>query len=155
MGKDLAKQRALEWYFNPDGNKGTQKELAKELGVGKDTLIRWIKSFKEQGNGGDEALFIAQVRTRAMEARSPASILELYARLKGYLVDKSEVKVEIGLSADEHTRRNLEAERELREFRETSGHRVEEVPEKPTLLPEPVLLHPNKGTNEVKPTEND
>ena len=55
---------------------------------------------------------------------------ELYARLKGKL--KDEIEVTIGLSADEIARRNLEAERELRE----AGYRMEEVQEEPPLLSE-------------------
>ena len=55
---------------------------------------------------------------------------ELYAKLKKKL--KEEISVTVGLSADEIARRNLEAERELRE----GGYRVEEVQEEPPLLSE-------------------
>jgi len=54
------------------------------------------------------------------------SAQELYSKLKGKL--KEEVELKIGLSADEITRRNLIADRELQEARGESGHRVEEVP---------------------------
>jgi len=62
---------------------------------------------------------------------------ELYARLKGKL--KDEIKVEIGLSADEITRRNLKAERDLQEWYEqrgVGGQRVEEEQEEHPLLSE-------------------
>ena len=55
------------------------------------------------------------------------SAQELFAKLKGRLVEQHEVK--IGLSADEIARRNLAAERELQ-----AGHRVEEVQKEPSLL---------------------
>ncbi len=60
---------------------------------------------------------------------------KLFAQLAGKLIEKSEVK--IGLSADEITRRNLEAERQLREQgfdRRGNGLRVEEVKEELPLL---------------------
>tara|TARA_R100000750_G_C2285406_1_gene72832 strand:+ start:141 stop:617 length:477 start_codon:yes stop_codon:yes gene_type:complete len=55
---------------------------------------------------------------------------ELYAKIKGK-IKPEELDVKIGLSADEIARRNLEAERQLRE---EDGHRVEKVPEEPSLL---------------------
>ena len=55
---------------------------------------------------------------------------ELYAKLKKKL--KEEISVTVGLSADEIARRNLEADRELRE----AGYRVEKMQEKPPLLSE-------------------
>ncbi|KKL91443.1 hypothetical protein LCGC14_1894640 [marine sediment metagenome] len=60
---------------------------------------------------------------------SPAS-LKLFYQLMDRLIEKQEIIH--GLTADETTRRNLEADRQLRE----DGYRVEEMPEKPVGLSE-------------------
>ena len=64
----------------------------------------------------------------AMASGASKADKELAVKMLGMLIERQEVKV--GLTADELTRRNLEAERQLRE----GGYRVEEVQEKPTLL---------------------
>ena len=59
-----------------------------------------------------------------------AQALRTYYQLTKRLIEKQEIIH--GLTADETTRRNLEADRQLRE----DGYRVEEMPEKPPLLSE-------------------
>ena len=61
-----------------------------------------------------------------------ASAAKFYLQAIGKFEEKSETKVKFELSADEHARRNLEAERDLRE----AGFRMEEVQEEPPLLSE-------------------
>ena len=68
--------------------------------------------------------------------RGNANALKLFYTLLNRLVEKTEHKVELGLSADEITRRNLEAERQLR----LEGYGMAEVSEKPPLLPEEVCM---------------
>ena len=66
---------------------------------------------------------------RALEGNTKAQ--ELYAKLKKKL--KEEVNLTVGLSADEITRRNLQAARELGG---EGGHRVAEVQNESSLLSE-------------------
>lgn len=49
-------------------------------------------------------------------ASGNAQALKIYHQLTGDLVEKQEVDVKIGLSADEITRRNLEADRQLEQW---------------------------------------
>lgn len=62
--------------------------------------------------------------------------IEAFFKLLGEFIEKTEHKVELGLSADEIARRNFEADRQLRD----GGYRVAEVSEKPPLLPEQVCV---------------
>ena len=63
-----------------------------------------------------------------------ASALKIYYQLTNRLIEQSEQKLKVVLTADEIARRNLLAERELQEFRGKTGYRVEEVSEKSALL---------------------
>ena len=56
------------------------------------------------------------------------------AQIMGWIIEKSEVGVTIGLSADERAKREAEAERRAREYREGQGYRVENLPTRPDLL---------------------
>ena len=58
----------------------------------------------------DEAMF------EAGKGKKSSKYAELWYKRKGVLVEKQEVDVKIGLSADEIARRNLEAERQLRKW---------------------------------------
>jgi len=61
-----------------------------------------------------------------------AQAMRLAKQLTGELVEQSKTEVVIGLSADEIARRNLEAERQLRE----GGYRMEKVQKEPPVLSE-------------------
>ena len=58
----------------------------------------------------DEAVY------KAATIENIAKMAELWYKRKGLLIEKQEVDIKVGLSADEIARRNLEAERELREI---------------------------------------
>ena len=60
-----------------------------------------------------------------------SSAIKLFYQLLDRLVEKKEEKIEIGLSADEIARRNLEADRQLRD----AGYRVEKVQKESPILP--------------------
>ncbi len=80
---------------------------------------------------GDERIALERkVYNDAIASDATKGDKELAVRMLGMLIERQEVKV--GLTADELTRRNLEAERQLRE----GGYRVEEVQEEPSLLSE-------------------
>ena len=57
-----------------------------------------------------------QLFDKVIEKQDPNAAFRL-AQMMGWIKDKSEIELKIGLTADELTRRNLEAERELREWR--------------------------------------
>jgi len=126
-------------------------EMRKSLPVGKTVWNKWVDQFHEQhkrdlimkchpmvvGEKPKEVEVIPEeydsekylndhvdkVDEALIEAcdQNNAQALKIYYQLTKRLVERTEVK--IGLTADEITRRNLEAERQLRE----GGYRVAEV----------------------------
>ena len=65
-------------------------------------------------------------------ARKNVFASKIWLQAKGQLIERREDKIQIGFDADEIARRNLEAERRLRE-----RHRMDDVKEKRPLLPDP------------------
>ena len=127
-----------EWKLLPKKKREprTKKAFALAHGVVEQTLTNWDK----RGNDLDRQLNDLPIEEQIKVFRSlmfkiiqnpSASTMDrkLFAEMYGLRTDKSEVKVEIGLSADEITRRNLEAERRLREegYRALPRPGVEEV----------------------------
>jgi len=127
-----------EWKLVPKKKRvpRTKKAFALANGVVEQTLANWDK----RGNDLDRQLNDLPIEEQIKVFRSlmfkiiqnpSASTMDrkLFAEMYGLRTDKSEVKVEIGLSADEITRRNLEAERRLREegYRALPRPGVEEV----------------------------
>ena len=127
-----------EWKLIPKKKREprTKKAFALAHGVVEQTLTNWDK----RGNDLDRQLNDLPIEEQIKVFRSlmfkiiqnpSASTMDrkLFAEMYGLRTDKSEVKVEIGLSADEITRRNLEAERRLREegYRALPRPGVEEV----------------------------
>jgi len=135
----------------------TSVGMAKHMGVGyttfhKYTNLYWAKkntkvmdpgAFKEEASDEewdferwkrDTAPVAADALSGALRRNMPSAI-KLYYELTGEYVQKQEIK--IGLTGDETARRNLEAEKELRESGYSVGtgrQRVEEVTDKPALL---------------------
>lgn len=128
----------------------TQKDFAKSIGIGTTKMRLFKREFfslnmkgkidrKEVQPKDYDSLSYLKSRTREVDegiiksAKSGnAQAQRLIKQLTGELVEKSEVT--IGLTADERARRELEAERQLREWRGGAGHRVEEVQKEPPLL---------------------
>ena len=79
----------------------------------------------------DEELVLKALKKMAVDDHN-ASAAKFYLQAIGKFEEKSETKVKLELSAEEHARRNLEAERRLRD----SGYGVEEVQKEPPLLSE-------------------
>jgi len=136
------------------------KEMRAKLGVKTTVWNKWINQFHEKqkrdvvmkchpmATGGEKSIEVEVIepdyasdaylndKTEVVDKAlisacedNNAQALKIFYTLNKRLVERTEVKV--GLTADELTRRNLEAERQLRE----GGYRVEEVPKKPALLP--------------------
>ena len=116
----------------------SKAEFARQHGISVQTLCYWDKkdapadiskriadlSVEEQIKIFDRLLFAI-----IQNPHATAKDRELFGKRYGLLVEKKEAKVEIGLTADEITRRNLEAERRLREevYRALPRPGVEEV----------------------------
>ena len=140
-----------EWKLLPKKKRvpRTKKAFALANGVVEQTLANWDK----RGNDLDRQLNDLPIEEQIKVFRSlmfkiiqnpSASTMDrkLFAEMYGLRTDKTEVKVEIGLTADEITRRNLEAERQLRGegFRALPRPGVEEVQDISPLLPDEVCL---------------
>ena len=134
-----AKQRVIEWlktpriYRNPTNREG----LAKELGISVSTISTYAQTLRNEGSlpvlaksdkkfnalskqlmefTPEEILeYKRHVYDTAMEKDSSAKDKELFAKIQGLIVDKSKVEMRLELTADDIARRNLEAERKLRE----------------------------------------
>jgi hypothetical protein len=152
INKEKAEADIREWWMTPADQRTTKKRLLKKTGiVDIRTLNKKIEEVK--GNGTDKLIdqlasldeihieqFFTRVYERAMEPKATAKHMELYAKLKGLLIEKRE-NVNIDLTADDITRRNLEAERRLRE----QGYRVDDVQEESALLSENIRLSSGQG----------
>jgi len=140
-----------EWKLLPKKKREprTKRAFALEHGVVEQTLTNWDK----RGNDLDRQLNDLPIEEQIKVFRSlmfkiiqnpSASTMDrkLFAEMYGLRTDKTEVKVKIGLTADEITRRNLEAERQLRGegFRALPRPGVEEVQDISPLLPDEVCL---------------
>ena len=142
-----------EWKLLPKKKREprTKKAFALEHGVVEQTLTNWDK--KTDHIDLDRQLNDLPVEEQIKVFRSlmfkivqnpnaHSTDRKLFADMYGLITDKSEVKVEIGLSADEITRRNLEAERRLREegYRALPRPGVEEVQGLSPLLSNEIRL---------------
>ncbi|MAH50470.1 hypothetical protein CMI37_31905 [Candidatus Pacearchaeota archaeon] len=124
----------------------TQRGKAEAVGVSERTFIRWEREYEDVKSAErefKEEVFDPKAYLEANNREITEGLLKsckngnvlaikLVKQLLGELVEKSETKVELKISADERTRRNLEADRQLRE----GGYRMEEVPEEPSVLSE-------------------
>ena len=93
-----------------------------------DADLDLIQKIKEM----DEAVFTAG------KVNKISKMAEMWYKRHGLLIDKTETKVTLELSADERARRESEADQRAREFREGQGYRVEDVQERPHLLHNPI-----------------
>ena len=114
-----------------------------ELGMGNgnskvDNVIDLLKGFSDE----ELALFDRKVYEKAMQDNASAKDRELFAKMQGKLIDKSETRVKLELSAEDLSREFLRARREL----ESSGDN--EVLTRPTLLSRPILLGSGQSSNE-------
>lgn len=110
----------------------TQKDFAKSIGVVEQTLIRWKEQLQDTTEDETEQIeaFKKKVYRDAIRPNATGKDKELFGRLKGLFIDRPETKEQIELTADGITRRNLEAERRLRE----GGYRVASMPTERPLL---------------------
>ena len=111
--------RFAELLYLPkeDGTYRTVPETAEELGISQPQGYVLKRQF-EEGTLSEVEKFKKQVYKRAMEPKSTAKHMELYAKMNNLVVEKSEVTV-IELTADEIARTEQEAKRRSREFRES------------------------------------
>ena len=164
--KEEVHRMANEWFgLTPEqrfsqGMPITKEELRRKLKVQNKTLQGWeqrynVKALRNRMEitlGGkevpeeiyDSKIWLTERTNEVDEAllisvkRGNAQAIKIYKQLTGELVEKSEQKVTLELSADEIARRNLEADRGLKKWLKqgrTGRQGVEDLPEKPPLLP--------------------
>ena len=140
-----------EWKLIPKKKREprTKRAFALEHGIVEQTLSNWDKKVTDLDRQIDDLSVEEQIKVFktlmfkiVQNPGAPSMDRKLFAQMHGLITDKSEVKVEIGLTADEITRRNLEAERQLRGegFRALPRPGVEEVQDISPLLPDEVCL---------------
>jgi len=129
----------------------TKIDFAKEHGVSIQTLMKWDKKpfHADLSKQIDELPVEEQIKVFkslmfkiVQNPNAPSMDRKLFAQMHGLITDKAEVKVEVGLTADEITRRNLEAERQLRAegYRALPRPGMEKVPGISPLLHDEVCL---------------
>lgn len=79
-----------------------------------------IKVAEKTQEEKDKALVLKALKTMAVDDGN-ASAAKFYLQAIGEFEEKSETKVKFEITADDHARRNLEAERELKEWRAKQG----------------------------------
>jgi hypothetical protein len=149
MTRSEKKRLAKKWFDDPQGETGA--DLCRRIGTTKMSLNRWQKEWREEAKveadpnyDPEGELFknyqkVDKALMKACERGSPGA-LKIFYQLTNRLVEKTE-NTNLDLTADDITRRQLEAERRLREL----GYRVEDVPDEPTLLPEDVRSSTGQG----------
>ena len=136
--KEQTREFVLEWWMTPIAERTTKKRLMKKAGI---VDIRTLNNYIEEIRTvpieeydpdaylANSAKTVDAALIRACERGSPGA-LKAYYQITNRLVEKSE-NINLDISGDELTRRNLEAARRLREL----GYGVEDVPtESPLLL---------------------
>ena len=141
MELEEKKQEIIDWIKTPPAErKKSKRGLAQSLGVGVTYIdeLETEESLVELGGYDSEkwlrgrTLQMDKALTAACEKWNAAA-LKIYYQITHRLVDLSETKVKISLDADELARINAEADRRAREFRKSD--RVENLQERPPLLP--------------------
>jgi len=142
-----------EWKLIPKKEREprTKKAFALAHGVVGQTLANWDKKVErtDLDRQIDELPVEEQIKVFkslmfkiVQNPKAPSMDRKLFAQMHGLITDKAEVKVEVGYTADEITRRNLEAERQLRAegYRALPRPGMEKVPGISPLLPDEVCL---------------
>jgi hypothetical protein len=147
LSRSDKKKLARKWFESPDGE--TQADCCRRIGISEMSMHRWKKEWEVVSEPDEDydpenylnvsAGKVDKALIRACERGSPGA-LKTYYQITNRLVEKSE-NINIDLTADDITKRQLEAERRLREL----GYRVEDVPDEPTLLPEDVRSSTGQG----------
>ena len=122
-----------EWIITPEKEREpkSQAAVARHLGFTEKTISVTIQKLEVVDGDEEVRRFKKKLYQDAMKPNAKEEAKKTYARSKGLLIDRMEQIIKV-VNADEIAKRNLEADRQLRE----GGYRVEEVPEEPTLLSE-------------------
>ncbi len=123
----------------------SDEQFCKKLGFSYVTYLSDKKKIEEawaKGDITDEVTkYMKRLEELALIGRNP-KFMEMLLKIKNIYKEKSEVKIDLTLSAEDLIRRNLRAEAELN----AEGYGVEEVPNESPVLPEELRL----GTGQDK-----
>lgn len=120
--KTEKRTRLAEWLAtpkylrNPPGKRG----LCQELGVTKVTLIAWEKELaklqkeKAANEDNDRLKAVKDMLYKEAVEKGKVNAAELYLRATGQLVDKTETKLSLELSADQIDKATRDAEARVR-----------------------------------------
>ena len=95
------KLKFIEWWDNPDRGKCSRDELCKQLGVHRNTLVNWSKELRiarsmqtddEEGRTKKVLDELYKEATNPQSSAAKVKAIELYAKMKGILVEKTENK---------------------------------------------------------------
>lgn len=121
MKKQAQFEKFIVWYDLPLAEKDPIdiKGFAGFHKVSLVTLYKWQKAIeKERGVSDDDEIqvFMERLYKLATDQKASAKHMELFAKLKGLLIDKQEIKHKFELSADDHYRIDREADRRIQEL---------------------------------------
>src|SRR3990167_8002782 len=116
--KPEEKKAFFEWRLNPEHDEIPSYIWGKENGVSQRTVYKWEKQTKGTLDEFDE--FISVLKKAALKGGNSRD-RELYAKVKGWLIDRREEKHVIDFSAAEYIRIGNEIIGRLREDYRHSG----------------------------------
>jgi hypothetical protein len=137
MLKVEAKQRLYEWLMQPkmERQPPSKKALCRELGISVPTTRAWEKEFVDGRKDSDLQRVVAledSLFKAAMGGNVRAA--ELYAKMKGMLIDRNETKVSVELNADQLDKARRAAEERVRAELDRINCGVVSLPAEPPVL---------------------
>ena len=113
-------EKVADWLsLDPEDRRPkTQKELAKDLGCEEHAIInikKKIEQSQENSTGDEFADYMAKLEKLTFTRQGTSQDRKLYAQIKGWLVEKSEIKHEFELDATNYNKIATEVTERLRE----------------------------------------
>ena len=134
----------LEWYRSEDRAKLSKRNIILYLKITEGQAEQWIQEINkiEMTDGADKLpKFVAHLEAQVYKPNASKGIQELYARVSGWLEDKSKMEITHKVDGSFYTKIALDALE--RDRRERQG--VDEVPQQPGILREDLRLPPGQG----------
>ncbi len=134
----------LEWYRSEDPTKLSKRNMILSLKITEGQAEQWIQEISkiEIIDGADKLpKFVAHLEAQVYKPNASKGIQELYARVSGWLEDKSKMEITHKVDGSFYTKVALEALE--RDRRERKG--VDEVSQQPEILCDNLRLPPGQG----------
>ena len=124
--RDKRIEKVAEWLSLPSEDRvpKTQKELAKTLGVEEHAIVaikKRIEQSQESSTGDEFTDYMVKLENLTFTRRGTSQDRKLFAQIKGWLVEKSEIRHEFDLDATNYNKIATEVTERLRESHKQWG----------------------------------